>query len=301
MYARATSSSPRRGSALISTLVVIVGLLGLVYASIATSVADVKESRVALDEVRADYLAQSGVERGLLFLDDAIKKTNVYDPLQGLSDLFAGGQVLTPFLGEDVLSNGSRVGAFSTSITSIQETPTSITVVLTSTGYVPAAPADLLPGERLIAWSAVETTVQYNLETSEVFDYAYFINNWGWFYGNTIHCNGNARSNGQFDVAGYAPTVTGQPIYDSVSWNGTTATLGGYHDDNEDGLADGNDGGVFSSWDILDAQNLQGNGGNASNQHDFLDPLEMPNLSTSRSTRRGPSRRAATSRWPGSR
>ena len=53
-----------------------------------------------------------------------------------------------------------------------------------------------------------------------MFDYGYFINNWGWFYGNTIECYGNARSNGQFDVHGYSPTVTGQPVYDDVAWNG---------------------------------------------------------------------------------
>ncbi len=68
--------------------------------------------------------------------------------------------------------------------------------------------------------------MRYILAPSRVFDYAYFINNWGWFYGDTIYCNGNARSNGQFDVAGYKPTVTGQPIYDDVDWNGTAISAG---------------------------------------------------------------------------
>jgi hypothetical protein len=67
-------------------------------------------------------------------------------------------------------------------------------------------------------------------------------------------------------------------LYDSVSYNGT-ATLAGYHDDNGDGLQDGNDGGVFSGWSIVNTQNLQGNGGHASNQHSFQPQVPMPNLS----------------------
>ncbi|MSR60895.1 MAG: hypothetical protein EXS08_00415 [Planctomycetes bacterium] len=123
------------------------------------------------------------------------------------------------------------------------------------------------------------TLLETCVAPSEVFDYAYFINNWGWFYGKTIYAKGSVRSNGQFDAAGYSPTITGQPHYDEVSWNGVAATLTGYVDDNGDGLKDGNDGGTFSGWDIVAAQNVQGLGGQASNQHDFQDKVPMPNLS----------------------
>jgi hypothetical protein len=158
-------------------------------------------------------------------------------------------------------------------------TSNSITVEIDATGYLPDAPTALPAGQHPASWHAIQSTVQYSLAPSHVFDFAYFINNWGWFYGDSILCNGNARSNGQFDAAGYAPTVTGQPLYDSVSYNGGTATLTGYHDDNGDGQQDGNDGGVFSGWSIVNAQNVQGNGGHASNQHAFQPAVPMPNLS----------------------
>jgi len=39
------------------------------------------------------------------------------------------------------------------------------------------------------------------LSEPKVFDYAYFINNWGWwYYGGSEHCLGSMRSNGRFDV-----------------------------------------------------------------------------------------------------
>ena len=44
--------------------------------------------------------------------------------------------------------------------------------------------------------------------SSQVFDYEYFLNNWGWWWGNTITGNGGQRSNWDFDFR-YSPTVNG--------------------------------------------------------------------------------------------
>ena len=50
--------------------------------------------------------------------------------------------------------------------------------------------------------------VLYN-PPSSVFDYVYFINNWGWFYGSGITVDGDVRSNGRFDFK-YSPRVDGE-------------------------------------------------------------------------------------------
>lgn len=276
--ARFTADS-RRGSALLSTVVVMVGLLGLLYSASAMSAVEVKDARRSLNKVKSKYLAEAGVENGMRFLAIAVKNNKVHDPLSGLTSLFAGGTTVTPIIAEPVMDGGSTIGSFSVSLTSVEQTPTSITIAIDATGYLPDAPSALAPGRQVESWHAVRSTVRYSLAPSDVFNYAYFINNWGWFYGNTIICRGNARSNGQFDAAYYRPTVTGQPMYDSVSWNGATASLAGYHDDNQDGQTDGNDGGIFSGWDIVRASNVTGNGGLAKNQHEFDGQIEMPNLS----------------------
>ncbi len=44
----------------------------------------------------------------------------------------------------------------------------------------------------------VEERVRLALIQSPIFDYAYFINNWGWLFGNTIRMNGDVRANGNF-------------------------------------------------------------------------------------------------------
>ena len=260
--------------------VVIVGfcLFGLIVAATQNSTVEVRDAKRGLDAVGAQYVAEAGVERALALLSQTVKNTNVHDPLGGLGNLFASGPTSTPFVGEPLLDGARRLGSYSVTLRRIDSTPTSITIAIQATGYLPDAPSALPAGRAPEAWSAVQRTVRYDLAPSKVFDYAYFINNWGWFYGDTIFGNGNVRSNGQFDGGGYAATITGQPLYDEVAWNGTHASLSGYQDDNEDGLQNGLDGGTFSAWDIVHAEHMHGQGTQASNQHDFEDRVEMPNL-----------------------
>lgn len=274
----ARGRSAQRGSALLSALVVSVCLFGLLAASTQLSGAEVRDARRGVEKVRAQYVAEAGLERGMSFLRQAVKNTSVHDPLAGLTSLFGAGPTSTPFVAQTLQDGTRRAGAYSVSLTRVASTATSITIAIRATGYLPDAPSALPAGAEPEAWCALETTVRYDIAPSHVFDYAYFINNWGWFYGDTIRGNGNVRSNGQFDGGGYAPTITGQPLYDSVSWNGTNAALSGYQDDNEDGLANGLDGGVFSGWDVVNAQHLQGQGGHAENQHEFEEHIDMPNL-----------------------
>ena len=279
MYGSATESNRRRGSALVSSLVVTIGLVGLVYVAVSFSSNEVEDARGSMDELRVRYVADAGLEWGLNFLETASARANVYDPLDGIQDVFGGQATLLAAAGDQIVSGDGAVGEYVVSMEIAQVGATSMTIDVTATGYLPAAPANLPPGQALKAWDAVTATVEYELAPSPVFNYAYFINNWGWFYGNTIFCNGNARSNGQFDAAGFRPTVTGQPMYSSVTKSGGTVDLIGYQDDNQDGLADGNDGGIWSGWDVVGAQNVKGNGGKKSNQHDFAGAIEMPNLS----------------------
>lgn len=280
MFVRGTrrGAESRRGSVLVGVFVILLGIMGFLYATSLTSGVDVREARRALDDLRAKQLASAGVERGLHFLQQRVD-ANTLDPLAAITELFEDGPVASPFVAEPVLDGNARVGSFSLTITALDQSASEITLALDATGYLPDAPAALPENRQVESWYAVRSVVRYSLAPSRVFDYGYFINNWGWFYGNTIFCQGNARSNGQFDVAGYAPTIAGQSLYEEVEWDGSSATLTGYQDDNGDGLEDGQDGGVWSSWDVVNAKNLKGNGGKASNQHDFEEQIPMPNLS----------------------
>ena len=61
----------------------------------------------------------------------------------------------------------------------------------------------------------LRAVVRYELAPSPVFDYSYFVNNFGWFFGGGITSNGDIRSNGDFAFSGN-PEVNGD-IYASVN------------------------------------------------------------------------------------
>ncbi len=243
---------------------------------------EVKESMSALERTKALTIAEAGVEQAIHHFRSAIKKTAFKDPFLGVKALFDDGvggyKTYAPFDAQALMDGANKVGEFTVSTTAANRDG-GMDITISSTGFFPAAPKNLVGQESRISQVTVQAVIRLETQPSKVFDYSYFVNNWGWFYGSTIFCNGNAASNGQFDVAGYSPTITGQPTYDGIAWSGSSADLQGYRDDNADGLQDGKDGGVFSGWDIIGTQNLNGEGAKSKNQHDFQDKIDMPNLS----------------------
>jgi len=265
------------GNALVAVLVGTLVVSGLLYGSLVTTTADLRTSVLSLDEVRTESLAKAGVERAINELRNAARKLNAINPLGGIQALFASGDYV-PFVGTQLLVDGQVYGEFSVSIAAVAHGSEGLDLTIDSTGYYPTAPVHTPPGAAPSRRKSVRVSVFVGLEQSRVFDSGYFINNWGWFYGSNIYCHGNAGSNGQFDVANYSPTITGQPTYDGLTLGAGTAALSGYRDDNLDGLQDGGDGGIFSGWDVVGAGTVVGNGGQAKNQHEFEERIEMPNL-----------------------
>ncbi|MDX9866489.1 MAG: hypothetical protein RBT78_01060 [Kiritimatiellia bacterium] len=49
---------------------------------------------------------------------------------------------------------------------------------------------------------AIEEVIDYTLDRSSVFDYAYFVNNFGWFMGGGVTANGDIRANGNLSLDG---------------------------------------------------------------------------------------------------
>lgn len=121
----------------------------------------------------------------------------------------------------------------------------------------------------------------YEMGTSpaRVFDYSYFINNWGWFYGNNIICQGNARSNGTFDMGNYRPQIWGKPRFET-SGDPDPWSLNGYIDDNKDGKENNQDGGIYAWNQIIGTPS---NTGHPSDKYQGLKgsavpQIRMPNL-----------------------
>ncbi len=293
------------GSALAILPVSLIVAVGLVIATLAMSTSNVTDTYRETRKMQAYYVAKAGIERQVFDLKLMTQTAVLIDPFKALEDFhnkktYDDGVQLKPFpsppLQEALLSpEGQPVLAATQLLNNGVSLPGTFDVSMRIEGFDPLNPGTMSNSRRFVTirstgWvpnkgaanavnHTIETTVLVELTSSEVFDYAYFVNNWGWFYGNTITSNGNVRSNGQFDAGSYTPTVNGSPRY--LGANGSD--LYGYMDDNGDGLRDGNDGGVYAGWDIVGSQNIKGMastqvGGQYVNQRDYDGKIEMPNL-----------------------
>jgi hypothetical protein len=130
---------------------------------------------------------------------------------QKIADADQGG-TNAPFLGQYSISGGSIDLPY---LTSLASNPDSLfknawlTITNSPNGiasyYIVTASAKV--GEKV---RTLQMTIQKN-PPSQVFDYEYFLNNWGWWWGSTITGNGDNRANWDFDFRDY-PTINGSLV-----------------------------------------------------------------------------------------
>ena len=266
-----------RGAALFTALVSTVLAAGLTAAAVSLTGTDRRDVERGEQHLEARALAEAGIHEGLAFVRDTLR-FDPFDPLGALDRIaFVGGDLDQPqqvdVAVDRALADGARTfGSYSVAFTA-RAVGAGRQLTLTATGYVPDRAT---ASER----RSLQVVVDVATAPSDVFDYSYFINHWGWFYGDTINARGNVRSNGQFDAAGYEPGAFGVPRFTGVDLaDPAHPDLTGYRDDNGDGVTDGSDGGIYAGWDIVDAADVRGIGGLPENQHQFQPATPMPNLS----------------------
>ena len=70
------------------------------------------------------------------------------------------------------------------------------------------ATASRMTGNGVFVSVTLAERVSFGVDRSKVFDYAYFVNNYGWFEGSTITANGAVRANGDMSLS-QSPKVNG--------------------------------------------------------------------------------------------
>lgn len=143
----------------------------------------------------------------------------------------------------------SSIGAHGYASTLMQEAPLSgctVSVTLTGVERSPRstvqqyarvtlrATASCTSPSGIAVSKTIEETAEYALRRSSVFDYAYFVNNYGWFMGGGVTANGDIRANGNMyldglswvngsafaaanDMLGAAGAISGTARYQSLS------------------------------------------------------------------------------------
>jgi hypothetical protein len=261
-------------------VIVLLLLMAIVLTSMSVVTSREQDVRHSRNRMLARLVAQSGVQRQVSDIHEARDLAAAGSPFGTIQALDSNpavgvGGFTATYTGEELVDfEGVPIGEYDVLVDVQTVAADTRHVRITCYAYVPSK-ADFEAGVSDAVRADAHTVTEVALRGSEVFDYAYFINHWGWFYGNSIFSNGNVRSNGQFDFGGYGATVNGSPRY--MGAEGTN--LVGYLDDNGDGVTDGSDGGAYSGMGIVGEQNVQGMGGQSENQHEFQPSIPMPNLS----------------------
>lgn len=277
---RARVGQRERGSMLTLTMVFVAVVMAGVTTMLSLSHVNTRDVRFENNRLQARVAAESALQAGISFLKETRDKSSVAYPFTGFDSLdpnnSTGETGYSRLLMDQQLTDatGRVVAEYDVVIDSVSGDSTSRQLNLSAFAYVPSKASYRTNAPASIRREA-HASIELSFAMSEVFNYSYFINHWGWFYGNSIYANGNVRSNGQFDFGGYSATVNGSPRYESTA--GTD--LIGYIDDNEDGVTDGSDGGVFAGLSVVNSSNVNGMGGLAQNQHSASEQVSMPNLS----------------------
>ncbi len=200
-----------RGSALLATFAVLslVSLAALAF--IDRSTVRVRLARRQAYEIRTTNLCEAGVQSLLMNLWRPFKSGQKFATLDATC---ANASAASPKA--SISGTITSVGNYSAGITMIQTPSTdSYTRILRirAVGWID------LDGDGVIdnnePMKIIDATVSFSLQRSRVFDYAYFVNNYGWMSGfdeNSLIVNGDMRANGNFDFTSGTPTVNGSVI-----------------------------------------------------------------------------------------
>lgn len=228
---RFNKKASEKGIILISVFMVIVILVIFGIAIFMNGLNDWNLARRQKDRLKAQFMARAGLAKVTYDIYDAFRNDpNGWNPsiglnsfnwftntLPGRADLFPNRTMFNElFPGER-----PEAGMFTVILPQTQRADeTSPGVKLTANGAdvrliaIGEVPATYLGGTGTVK-AIIALTVSYELGPSPVFNYAYFVNNFGWLWGGGITTNGDVRSNGNFSFNG-SPEINGD-IYASVN------------------------------------------------------------------------------------
>ncbi|HEY3782542.1 MAG TPA: pilus assembly PilX N-terminal domain-containing protein [Fimbriimonadaceae bacterium] len=196
----------KRGAALMTTflLMMVLTIAGASY--IAASMTSERIANREQFDIETSHLAEAGLQQqlGVLWQD--------FSTTQNFVDLDKWCQGASASAPTDAVSGSiPGVGNFSIAVISYTKVDNfTRTIEFRSVGWVDGAGTGSLATTD--PQKVVDQTATYQLARSGVFDYTYFVNNYGWMDGfgpNDLIVAGDMRANGDFNITNGSPTVNG--------------------------------------------------------------------------------------------
>ncbi|MCW5936080.1 MAG: hypothetical protein KIT11_02080 [Fimbriimonadaceae bacterium] len=185
----------------------VMTLLAVAAASyVESSSATIRQSRHAQRDLQTTHLCEAGVMSVQRVLWRPFRLSQKFTEI---SEACAGAS-----LGDEkAVQSGeiASVGRFVAGVVDYQQaTPYLAVVTIRAVGYLDTNKNGQLDENE--PFKEVRAVTRYELARSKVFDYTYFINNYGWMDGfreTDLIVNGDMRANGNFDFLNGSPTVNG--------------------------------------------------------------------------------------------
>ena len=201
----------KQGTTLLATtmLMSLLSVAGLTYLSSASNV--MKTAKCKALDVQMTQLCDAGVQTLLRTYWRDFRDSQAFDEMA--SDL-AGASISHP----KAVTSGSLPGAgnFSVGVISYSQPAGDVysrVVTVRAVGYIDRNSNGSLDSNEPA--KIVDVKVTFQLQRSQVFDYVYFVNNFGWMDGfgpSDLTMNGDLRANGDFSFTNGSPTVNGTVI-----------------------------------------------------------------------------------------
>jgi len=205
------SQCRQRGSAFITTfgILALLGAAAMAFLDYSTQAVRIANRQVL--DAQTTHLCEAGVQSVLRALWRPFK---VEQKFVTMDSACLGASEDTPRVAQSGAIDG--IGRFAAGVVGIQSPngdPYQRLVTVRSVGWIDRnSNGQWDAGE---ARKIVDVTAVFALARSQVFDYTYFVNNYGWFYGfspTSLVVNGDVRANGNMDIRGGFPTINGSIV-----------------------------------------------------------------------------------------
>jgi hypothetical protein len=198
----------KRGSALAASIFVLSLLAVASVSYLEQSTESLRLTRRLTNEVSTTNLCEGGIQDVLHSLWRPFKQEQNFEDLDADLDGASPNNPKKPIAGQ-VLGAGS----YSAGVIGFSTPPGdnfSRNITIRAIGWIDRDSDGVLDSGEVS--KSIDVTARFELTRSKVFDYAYFVNNYGWMTGfnqNDLVVNGDMRANGNFNFLSGSPTVNG--------------------------------------------------------------------------------------------
>ena len=203
--------SKKQGSALMTTFGVMSLLAVAATAYIDQATQTMREANHNMQEVQTTHLCEAGVQSVLRDIWRPFKISQIFTEME---DACAGASPATPKASISGSLNG--LGKFAAGVTGYFAPGGDLyarLVTVRAIGWIDTNNNDIPDNDE--PRKTVDVVAEFRLARSKVFDYTYFVNNYGWMYGfspTTLIVNGDMRANGNFEFQNGSGTINGSVI-----------------------------------------------------------------------------------------